>query len=303
MNAEISHEMFPKLTSRRQALRCLGLGAAGLTTARLLAPAARAQEITASQGPSDAEILQFALNLEYLEAEYYTYATTGHGIEQSGIDVFGKGNPGPVLIKADPQVRFDGAKNVREYAFEIARDERDHVRFIRSVLQFLGATPVARPKIDLKNSWNALAQAAGLGAGFDPFANPVNFLLGAFVFEDVGVTAYRGAAPLLNNPTVLSGAAGLLGAEAYHAANIRTALYARDSIAINGATRKISNLRDALDRDADKDQGIIRNGSANIVPTNEEGLVFARTARQVLNIVYFAPGASAGGFFPDGINL
>ncbi len=303
MNTELSNEVSTKLTSRRQALRCLGLGAAGFTAAGLLAPTARAQEITASQGPSDIEILQFALNLEYLEAEYYTYATTGFGIEQKGVDVFGKGNPGPVIIKANPRVPFGDRDQIKDYALEIARDERKHVRFIRDVLKSLGATPVARPTIDLKNSWNALAQAAGLGAKFDPFANTINFLLGAFVFEDVGVTAYRGAAPLINNSTVLSGAAGLLGVEAYHAANIRTVLIQQNSQPINGATRKISDLRDTLDQDSDQDQGIIFEGTSNIVPTNENSLVFARTVRQVLNILYFAPNASAGGFFPNGINL
>ncbi len=127
-------------------------------------------------------------------------------------------------------------------------------------------------------------------------------MLGAFVFEDVGVTAYRGGAPLLSNDAVLSAAAGILGTEAYHAGVIRTTLFGYHDGSVDDTVQKISDLRDALDNPTDDDQGIILNGKANLVPTDGNSLVYARTAREVQNIVYFAQNAPQGGFFPNGIN-
>ncbi|MDQ6752533.1 MAG: ferritin-like domain-containing protein, partial [Actinomycetota bacterium] len=41
----------------------------------------------------------------------------------------------------------------------------------------------------------------------------------------------------------------------------------------------------------------------NIVPTDENGLAFSRTAAHVLNIAYLSPEkVHSGGFFPDGVN-
>lgn len=297
--------LLSRKTNRRQALQGLGLGTLGLASlgglVRTAEAAGSGHSNNAHISRTDINILNFALNLEYLEAEYYSYATTGAGIQSQGVSVNGLGTPGDIIIKANPQVPF-ATPAIHQYAQEIAADEIAHVKLLRAVL---GANAVARPAIDLVGSFTAAAQAAGIigqGETFDPFADEVSFLLGAFIFEDVGVTAYHGAAPLVINKTVLSAAAGILGTEAYHAANVRTIIYATGARA-QEAAQKISDLRDSLDGSTDDDQGVVLNGMANIVPTDENGLVFARTAAQVLAIVYFSPTATSGGFFPNGINV
>ena len=167
----------------------------------------------------------------------------------------------------------------------------------------LGDAKVAQPTIDLKNSFTSAAQAAGLigpDDEFDPFADEVSFLLGAFIFEDVGVTAYKGAAPLISNKTFLEAAAGILAVEAYHAGIIRTRLYDRGQF---DAVEAISGARDSLDGSTDLDQGIGGPDEANLVPTDQNGIAFSRSAGQVLNIAFLNPeSVTRGGFFPKGVN-
>src|SRR6185312_217228 len=167
------------------------------------------------------------------------------GIEHFGVGVNGSGTGGPITVKSNPKVPFK-TDAFKQYAEEIAVDERNHVKFLRAALAQAGVQPVARPAINLRESFMDAAAAAGLGEGFDPFANEVNFLLGAFIFEDVGVTAYKGAAPLITNKTYLEAAAGILGVEAYHAGVVRTILYSLGA-QTQAATKAISDLRDAVD--------------------------------------------------------
>jgi hypothetical protein len=277
---------------RRAFLRNCGFAAAGAAALGVAGAPGAAQAQSAN---IDLDVLNFALNLEYLEAEFYLRATRGGNNGLSDNDIDGKGRQGPVI--GGKKVNFD-TKAIQYYAEEIAEDEEAHVKFLRAGL---GDARVARPKINLRASFTAAAQAAGLinaGQEFDAFANETNFLLAAFIFEDVGVTAYKGAAPLLTDKGLLEAAAGILGVEAYHAGIIRTLLYSRglfsEALAISGA-------RDSLDGNSDLDQGVGNRNKANLVPTDENGIAFSRSVPQVKSIVYLG-GEKEGGFFPNGIN-
>jgi len=249
----------------------------------------------AAQGITDADILNFALNLEYVEAQYYIKAFLGRGLDPSDTsDPNGVGNAGFVL--GGSAVPFQ-TESIAAYAQKITIDEVNHVRFLRRVL---GKAAVAQPNIDLLNSFNGLAAAAGLvpaGTQFNPFLNETNFLLGAFVFEDVGVTAYAGAAALLQNKDYLSAAASILAIEAYHSGTIRTVLGA---LGQQKAADAISAVRAKLGNG--KEQGItVGNLRFNTSPSDGDSLAFRRTTTEVLNIVY-SGRSTGGGFLPDRAN-
>ena len=290
---------------RRRLLSMAGIAGVGAAAALVASagPAAAENSDTATPAagaPSDASILNFALNLEYLEAEFYLRSTTGIGLPDSLTT--GTGTRGNVT--GGRAVQFKTAA-IRKFAQEIASDEKQHVAFLRSAL---GSAAVSRPAISLDASFTAAAVAAGLiakGQTFDPYANELNFLFAAFIFEDVGVTAYKGAAPFIANKTYLSAAAGILAVEAYHAGIIRTTLSAEgiETPTVYASVQKISDARDSLDGRSDDDQGIGTAVVSNLVPTDANSIAFGRTPDQVLNVVYLnSEQVRSGGFFPAGVN-
>lgn len=279
--------------SRRQSLATMSAATLGA----LFVPPALAREMDV-QSPDekaikDEDIFTFALNLEYMEAEYYLRATTGKGISDADIgDDAGKVIGGR---KAD----FEN-KAIREFVEELAENELAHVRFYRETL---GSNAISRPAIDFDTGFKAAAKAAGLPADFDPFASDMGVLLGGMLFEDVGVTAYAGAAPLIQKKEFVEAAAAILAVEAYHMGMARSQLYRMGEKAWNAADG-ISDARDKLNPGEHKDQGIRREGRANVVPNNKDGMVFRRTPQEVLHIVYLTEesGISKGGFYPNGMN-
>ena len=259
--------MVGQASNRRSFLTKIGIASAAIGAAQ--------QAGHAQPAITDADILNFALNLEYLEAEFYTVATTGMTIDKLGIGITGAGTAGATTGGA--QIQF-GSSNIQiaymNVANEIAKDERAHVSLIRGALTAAGVTPAAKPAIDL----NALK------IGF----NGINeFLTLARVFEDIGVTAYAGAAPLISSKAILGVAARIAQAEAAHAANIRLqmALLGIPSMAID-------------------DVDIIPPPSGTrYFPLDANGLTQTRTPGQVLYLAYGnKANATSGGFFPTGAN-
>jgi ferritin-like protein len=232
-----------------------------------------------SEKISEIDILNFALNLEYLEAEFYTYATTGKSITSFGIGINGQAsasNPktGGTTLGGE-KVSFSKDESVlHDIATQIGAAERAHVVLLRGAL---GSAAVAMPNLDLG--------AFGFG-----FGNQNDFLRAARILEDIGVTAYAGAAGLLSTPEIIATAARLLGAEAEHAAAIRTHI-ARLKIATTGV--------DAVDLVPPPSGEQTQTFSIRV----SDGLIATRTAGQVLYLAFGGKAdAKQGGFFPTGLN-
>lgn len=255
--------------NRRSLLKKLALAgaAAGAASVRLDA-----------QSPSAADVVQFALNLEYLEAEFYSVATTGQTLQQRGVAITGSGTPGPTTTSFG-QVNFgNNLVLTSATARDISDDEIAHVNTLRGALMANGITPIAKPAINL----DALAP---MGASL---ANQQAFLILARAFEDIGVSAYNGGATLLAGSPYLMAAARILAVEGEHTGNIRL------QIARLGIQTAPLDGADVIPPPS----------GSNLFSTNKaNGLSAYRTPGQVLYLAYgFAANVTSGGFFPNGVN-
>lgn len=192
----------PELTeltvSRRDALRGAGKWGMEFALASIpLALAATAKDAFGQGGlPQEfVDVLNFALTLEELEAEFYNIGLTGSPTPPppSGPLQFNR------LIPAD----------LRPVFLQIDKHENAHVRLLRAVL---GAQAKPKPQFDF----------TGGGRFPDVFSNFQTFATLAQGFEDTGVRAYKGQAPkLMPNDFLLTVALQIHSVEARHAAEVR----------------------------------------------------------------------------------
>ncbi len=277
MNKEKEVPQATSAANRRSFLKGAGLtgvGLAALVSGRLadVLPGVKIPNVDAA-GINDYDILNFALNLEYLDAEFYTVAVTGKTLAQSGFTLSGKGTYGATTGGA--KINFGAAgpwhSQLGRTANGLMDDEQRHVKFLRSTL---GSYAVAKPAINLD--------------AFGKVDTYLKFIAAARIHEQTGESAYAGAAHLIENKTYLTASAQILADEAEHVGNLR--LFC-DAYSV--PTTKI-DIQDVLPPPS----------GSNMFTINGNGLAPARTASQVLAIVYGkgTKGTSRGGFFPQGVN-
>lgn len=191
---KIDPEVYEKLDTRRSAMKSFAF--AGKVMAAAAVPLAFGGMFKKAYGQSTPQdvlgVLQYALTLEYLEAEFYTLAVA------KGTALF--------------------PNTAAQQAITIIRDhENAHVKFLQDTIKALNATPVAKPTFDFSGG-----NGSGTGPFKDAFTNYDLFLAVAQTFEDTGVRAYKGQADkLMSNNEVLEAALRIHSVEARHAAKVR----------------------------------------------------------------------------------
>ncbi|MCL7989303.1 ferritin-like domain-containing protein [Sphingobacterium sp. lm-10] len=195
--SQVDPEFNERISPRRQAIRNMfNLGQKVSLAALPLAVTALFNKAYGQSAPTDVNgVLNYALTLEYLEAEYYTIGASRAGLIPSGA--------------------------ARDAIITIRDHEVAHVEFLKSVLQ---GNAVSKPTFDF---------TAG-GAFANVFSDYDTFLALAQAFEDTGVRAYKGQAGILKgNRVVLTAALQIHSVEARHAAHVRSMRRARGGAAAN----------------------------------------------------------------------
>ncbi|XP_061352767.1 ferritin-like catalase Nec2 [Gastrolobium bilobum] len=258
---------------------------------------------------SDVDLLEFPLNLEYLEAEFFLFGSLGHGLDVVAPHL-AEGGPPPIGARL---ANLDIL--VKDVILQFGLQEVGHLRAIKSTVRGF-----PRPLLDLSTASFAKVMDSAFGRPlhppFDPYANEINFLLASYVIPYVGLTGYVGANPLLQTATAKKLVAGLLGVESGQDAVIRALLYERRSlkvlpygISVAEFTNRISALRDRLGNTGLKDEGLVvprgqgaeGRVSGNILSADRDSLSYPRTPQEILRIIYGTGDEHVpGGFHPHG---
>lgn len=137
-------------------------------------------------GNLDLTVLQFALTLEHLEDVFYQGALQNFTLQD-----------------------FNNAGYSQDYYHNlkyIAYDEQTHVQVLETLIKAAGGTPNAPCTYDF------------------PYTNVKSFITLSGILENVGTSAYLGAAPLITGADYLTDAGAILAVEALHTSYQRAAI-------------------------------------------------------------------------------
>ncbi|EXB40839.1 hypothetical protein L484_009084 [Morus notabilis] len=260
---------------------------------------------------NDSDRIEFALNLEFLEAQLFLCAATGKGLDSINKSL-AKGGP--------PSIGCEKA-NLDDLVYRITEEfAYQEVGHIRAIVDEVGGFP--RPLINISRETFAeiFDRAVGypLKPPFDPYKNSLNFLLTIYLIPYVGLVGYVGAIPNLESKSSRRLVAKLLGVESGQDAVIRALLYERGKeevypykITVEQFTIAISSLFDELATCGIKDEGLRvplelgaeNRTTSNILSADVYSLSYARTETEILRTIYGTGDESKpGGFFPRGAN-
>jgi hypothetical protein len=210
-----------RLASRRGFLRGAAKVAGGGALAVAAMPATGGiRSILAQEFTDDLEILNYALTLEQLEAFFYT-----EGLAQFSEDDFTDEDDDEGQDNED-QDDAEDEDEVSIYARlqEVRDHEQAHVETLTQTIIDLGGTPVEEGEYDFG----------------DAFDDPDAFLETAQALENTGVSAYLGALPQIQDPSLVAAAGSIVTVEARHAG------YLND---LNGESPFPNAFDEALSRD------------------------------------------------------
>lgn len=200
---KVDGEIYERLNPRRQAMKDFyNMGKKISLAALPLALGSMFQKAYGQTNPASVnDVLNFALALEYLEWNFYNHALTNSTIAF----------PTPAATAAITTIRTH---------------ERQHVDVLKGALGITGADGYVDADFDFTG-------AATFGTAFqDVFSNYQTFLKVATAFEDTGVRAYKGQAPILKGMPVLTTALQIHSVEARHASHLRQMTAASLGIAL-----------------------------------------------------------------------
>ncbi|XP_074291910.1 desiccation-related protein PCC13-62-like [Silene latifolia] len=259
----------------------------------------------------DIDLIEFNLNLVYLEAEFLLHGALGYGLDKVAPDLAARG-PTP---KGSKKAFLDPFTHSIIYQLGLQK-----VGNIRAIKKVVPGFP--RPLMNLTKDQFAAVMTQAFGRPivphFDPYANSINYLIATYLLFPLGLTSYVGTIPKLQSTEAQKLVGSLLAVQSGQDAVVRTLLYERRlqrvhpyGIPVQEFTNKLSIIRNTLSKEGTKDEGLFVNPKLgpegkiplNILSGDENSVGYAREPEGILRICYSHGNESKpGGFYPNGAN-